>query len=63
MKRFSKKLIFFVLFSSMLLPFIPTIAKAQDEEDQILFRQGFSNIVGDWDPAISVGFNIMSWYY
>ncbi|MFX1590581.1 MAG: ABC transporter substrate-binding protein, partial [Promethearchaeota archaeon] len=63
MKRFSKILISLILLSSMVLPFIPTIAKAQEEEEEIIFRIAADALPGDWDPAISDGYNVLSLYY
>ncbi len=63
MKKFSKILITVLLLSSMLLPFIPIVAKAQEEEEPIIFRLARSSLPGDWDPAITTGANIASTHY
>ncbi|MFX1312086.1 MAG: ABC transporter substrate-binding protein [Promethearchaeota archaeon] len=56
MKKFSKILVSVLLMSSMILPFIPTMAKAQEDDDQIIFRYGVSTETAEhWDPAIQRG--------
>ncbi len=63
MKNISKFLIAALIFSSTLLPFIPIVAKAQKEEEQIIFRLARSALPGDWDPAITTGANILVTHY
>ncbi|MFX1573545.1 MAG: ABC transporter substrate-binding protein [Promethearchaeota archaeon] len=64
MKKFSKILVSVLLLSSMILPFLPTIAKAQKEEEIKIFRYGVSAAGPDnWDPAISVGGVIFTHFF
>ncbi len=59
MKKFSKIFTFVLLLSSIVLPFIPIVATAQEEEEPIIFRVAASALPGDWDPAISDGYNVV----
>ena len=62
MKKFAKTLAFFLLLTSILIPLLPTITTAQEEEP-IIYRMAASALPGDWDPAISDGYNLIYGYF
>ena len=55
MRKTKKSLTFFLLFSTIILPFLPTFTVAQDET--IVFRRSTSSLAGEWDPAITDWYN------
>ncbi|MHA2180395.1 MAG: ABC transporter substrate-binding protein [Promethearchaeota archaeon] len=57
MKKTTKSLAFFLIFSSIILPILPTITVAQ--ADTITFRRPTSSLSGDWDPAITDWYNAL----
>jgi ABC-type transport system substrate-binding protein len=61
MKKTTKSLAFFLLFSSIIIPILPTITVAQ--ADQIVFRRPTSSLSGDWDPAITDWYNAIAEQY
>lgn len=58
MKKIAKNLTFFLLLTSIIIPIFPAITVAQDD-DEVIFRVSASALPGDWDPAISDGYNVI----
>jgi ABC-type transport system substrate-binding protein len=57
MKKSIKSLAFFLLISSIILPFLPAITVAQ--EDLIVFRVSDEALPDDWDPSTTDWYNII----
>ena len=58
MKKLSRNLAFLLLITSMILPILPVIIVAQDDEP-IVYRIAASALPGDWDPAITDAYNVI----
>ena len=61
MRKFLKILFIILFLSFIVFPLFPTITKAQVEYPipPIIFRVGTSALPGDWDPAITDGYNVI----
>lgn len=61
MNKTKKNLAFFLLISSIILPILPIITVAQDEE--VVYRVSASALPDDWDPVVTDWYNVIwGWY-
>jgi len=61
MRKTTKSLAFFLLFSSIILPLLPITTVAQAETR--VFRRATSSLVGDWDPSITDWYSVIAEQY
>ncbi len=64
MKKLSKHLTFFLLITSIIIPILPAIAGPKTSAPVIYRTSSSAQIVtGNWDPAISDGYNVLMDYW
>jgi len=63
MRKFSKTVAFFLLITSIIIPIIPAVS-APVPAAPVIYRLGHSALIvsGNWDPAVSDGYNVLSLY-
>ena len=59
-KKTTRNLTLFLLFSSIILPILPSITVAQT--GTVVHKRSASALIGDWDPAITDWYNVMGSY-
>ena len=64
MKKFSKTTIFILFITSIIIPVLPAIT-VNAQTDPIVFRTSSAAgiVSGNWDPAVTDGYNILGTYF
>ncbi|KKK40959.1 MAG: hypothetical protein Lokiarch_46850 [Candidatus Lokiarchaeum sp. GC14_75] len=57
MKKTTRSIAFFLIFSTIVLPILPAFTVAQG--GTVIFRRSTASLVGDWDPAITDWYNAL----